>query len=305
MRMGAGWKWAAGALAAVHLTVLGAGFLAPYEAAEQHREAPLAPPGRLHLRGMRLYADEAMSGRAVPVRFFRGGKLFGVDAPGLYFPLGSDEFGRDLFSRLLYGGRVSLGVAALAAALSLGVGLAAGVTAGLVGGWADGVLMRAAELFLALPWLYLLLGVRAFLPLALEPAAAFGLMIALAGVLGWARPARIFRGLTLSLASEGYVEAARGFGAGRVYLARRHILPGLGGAIGTQAALLVPQYVLAEVTLSMFGLGINEPGLSWGTLLGAVRQPALVAMDPWVALPAVMLVPVFVLYSVCAKRLGA
>ncbi len=305
MRRGSGWKWAAGALAALHAAVLGAGFLAPYDAAEQHREAPLAPPGAIHFHGLRPYADDPVTGEPRELRFFVHRRLFGVDAPGLYFPLGSDEFGRDQFSRLLYGGRVSLGAAALATALSIGLGLVAGVASGLAGGWVDSVLMRVSELFLALPWLYLLLGVRAFLPLSMPPQRGFLLVIALAGLLGWARPARLFRGLTLSLAQAGHVEAARGFGASRFYLARRHIVPEMRGVIGTQAALVAPQYILAEVTLSMFGLGINEPGLSWGTLLDVVRQPALLTLDPWIALPALMLIPVFLLYSVCADALGS
>lgn len=304
MTRGGGWKWAAGVLAGLYAAVLGAGYLAPYDAAEQHREAPLVAPQAVHFEGGRLVVADAISGRKVAVRWFSGGHLFGVEAPAVYFPLGSDAFRRDQFSRMLYGGRISLMAAVLGALVSLGVGLAAGLLSALGPVWLDALLMRAGEVCLALPWLYLLLGVRAFLPLALEPDTVFVLFVLLAGMLGWARPARLFRGLGLSLKQSGYVEAARGFGASRWYVARRHMLGELKGVLGTQGALLVPQFLLAEVTLSMFGLGINEPGVSWGTMLDVVREPAMLAMHPWMALPAMLLAPVIFCFQLCADAMA-
>ncbi len=305
MNRGTAWKWAVGALAGLYVAVLGAGYLAPYDPAEQHRETPLVAPQAVHFENGRLFVEDPVSGRPVKLHLFSGGHLFGVVAPAVYFPLGSDAFGRDQFSRLRYGGRISLGAASLATRRSLGWGLGIGLASALGPVWLDALLMRASEVCLALPWLYLLLGVRAFLPLSLEPDAVFLLFVLLAGLLGWARPARLFRGLGLSLKHAGYVEAARGFGASRFYLARRHMLGELRGVLGTQAALLAPQFLLAEVTLSMFGLGINEPGVSWGTMLDVVRQPALLAMHPWIALPVLILVPIFLCFHVCADALAA
>ncbi len=304
MRAGAGWKLAAGVLAGLYAAVLGAGYLAPYDATEQHREAPLRAPAAMQFERGRLVVADAISGRKVAVHWFSGGHLFGVKAPALYFPLGSDEFGRDQFSRILYGGRISLMAALLGAMVSLGLGLAAGLMSALGPVWLDAVLMRLGEVCLALPWLYLLLGVRAFLTLDLSPEAVFVVFVVLAGMLGWARPARLFRGLGLSLKQAGYIEASRGFGASRWYVARRHMLSELRGGVGTQGALLVPQFLLAEVTLSLFGLGINEPGVSWGTMLDVVRQPAMLAMNPWLAMPVLVLVPVFLCFQVCADAMA-
>src|SRR6059058_3540698 len=113
--------------------------------------------------------------------------------------------------------------------------------------------MRLAELFLALPWLYLLFALRAFLPLAVGPLQAFFLIVAVLGMVGWARPARLVRGVVLSAKERDFVRAARGFGATDGYLLRRHILPETSSVLLTQAAILVPQFVLAEMTLSFLG----------------------------------------------------
>ncbi len=304
MRHPEGWKFAAGLLAVLYAAVLNAGFLAPYDPTEQHRDAALRAPQAVHLERGRLIVADVVSGQPVALHWFVGGRLFGVEPPALYFPLGSDEFGRDQFSRILYGGRISLFAAALGALLSLTLALTVGLLSALGPVWVDALLMGVAEVCLSLPWLYLLLGVRAFLPLALSPEAVFILFVVLAGMLGWARPARLFRGLGLSLKQAGYVEAARGFGASPWYLARRHVLGDLRAVLATQGALLVPQFLLAEVTLSMFGLGINEPAVSWGTMLDVVRRPALLAVDPSLALPVLVLVPVFLCFQICADALA-
>src|SRR5579872_1026888 len=153
-------------LVALHLAAVGAGLLAPYDYAEQHRDYPFAAPMRIHFSGPRPFVlDPNDPTRTWRIHFFTDGRLFGVDPPGVIFLLGSDAYGRDVLSRLLYGARISLFTGLLAACLALGLGLAMGTLAGYLGGWPDQVLMRAGELFLALPWLYLLLAMRAFLPL--------------------------------------------------------------------------------------------------------------------------------------------
>ena len=144
---------------------------------------------------------------------------------GAPFLLGTDGYGRDVFSRLLYGGQVSLATGLGAAFVSLFIGLGIGTVAGFYGGWADRILMRGGELFMALPWLYLLLAARAFLPLHIGAVEAFALLVLIIGGVGWVRPARLIRGVVLSARERGYVLAARGFGASDWYLVRRHILP--------------------------------------------------------------------------------
>src|ERR1017187_8924033 len=117
--------------------------------------------------------------RLYPIHFLVRGRLFGVAAPGVLFLCGSDGFGRDVFSRVLYGGQVSVLTGLVAAFLSLSLGLLSGTLAGFYGGWLDRLLMRSGELFLALPWLYLLLAVRAFLPLHISTTQAFFLLVAI------------------------------------------------------------------------------------------------------------------------------
>lgn len=232
-------------------------------------------------------------------------RLFGVDEPGRIFLMGSDDLGRDQFSRLLHGGQISLLSGLLATALALFLALLLGGTAGFYGGWFDEMVMRTAELFQALPWLYLLLAVRAALPLDVEPRQAFLLVIGVVGVVGWARPARLIRGVVLTARTRDYVLAARGFGASDGYLLVRHVLPDTASVLVTQAALLAPQYVLAEVTLSFFGLGIDEPVASWGNMLGLLQQYHVIASYWWVFLPAAALVPIFLGFYAAAALLGS
>ena len=201
-------------LAAIHAAVLFAGFLSPCDPETQHREYAFAPPELPRLADLRFFVRDP-AGRL---------HLFGT-MPRPLFLLGTDGFGRDQFSRLLHGGRVSLAAGLLAAALSLGAGWLLGALAGFYGRWADAAIMRAADVFLALPWLYLLFAVRAFLPLEMPPARAFLMIVAVIGLVGWARPARLVRGVVLSARERGYVLAARGFGASDAWLLRRHILP--------------------------------------------------------------------------------
>ena len=271
-------------LAVLHLAIVLAAWIAPYDYAQQHRDFPFAPPSRLHFRDAAgrfhlrpfIYGIAQDSpggeyredpGRVYPVDFFKGGRLFGVAQPGVLYLWGSDGLGRDVFSRVLYGGRISLLTGLVAALLSLALGLFCGTLAGFHGGWVDSLLMRGGELFLALPWLYLLLGVRAFLPLHISTTQAFFLLVAIIGTVGWVRPARIVRGVVLSARERGFVLAARGFGASAGYLMRRHILPLTWSVVLTQATVLIPRYVVAEVTLSFLGLGVSEPVPSWGNML--------------------------------------
>jgi peptide/nickel transport system permease protein len=280
--------------------------------------------GQFHLRPF-VYAQQLREGtfdeyvpdtsHPIPLRFFVTGAeykllglisarihFFGVDGPPAFL-LGSDAYGRDLFSRMLYGGQISLLAGLLATALALLSGLVIGSIAGFFGGWTDELLMRVAELFLALPWLYLLFAIRAFLPLAVSPIQAFFLVVALIGTVGWARPARLIRGVVLSAKERDYVRAARGFGASNTYLLRRHILPLTWSIVLTQAAILVPQYVLAEVTLSFLGLGVPEPASSWGNLLTSLQQYSVLTSYWWMYLPSLAMVPFFLGYLALASAL--
>lgn len=335
MKPASGKRAALGLLAAVHLAALAAGFLAPYSPVEQNRTMPYAPPtrvrfvdvdGRFHARPF-VYAIGEPDGvpgayvedhtRPYPIRFLVTGApyvlagavrgrmhLFGVEEPARLFLLGADGLGRDQLSRLLHGAQLSLVAGLLAAALSLGLGWVLGTIAGFYGGWVDAVVMRGAELFLALPWLYLLLAVRAALPLHMPPADAFLMIVLVIGIVDCGRPARLVRGVVLGARERNYVLAARGFGASDLYLVRRHIAPHTFGLVLTQAAVLVPQYVLAEVTLSFLGLGVSEPAPSWGNMLAALQQYHVLSSYWWMWVPGVALVPVFLAYFVLSEGMS-
>jgi len=321
-------------LAGFHLAVLFAGFFAPYGYATQNRETPYMPPsglhfvdahGKAHLRpfvhgwrddGSGSGALQEDSTRSYQLHFFVEGSpykvagvvgsrlhLFGVDEPGRVFLLGTDGFGRDQFSRFLYGGRVSLLAGLIAAALSVSLGLIVGALAGFYGGWIDEALMRSGELFLALPWLYMLFAVRSAMPLHINQWQVFLLLVSVMGLIGWARPARLVRGIVLSAKERNFVVAARGFGASDAYLIRRHVLPQASGVALTQITLLIPQYVLAEVTLTFLGLGVSEPMPSWGSLLSTLQQYYVLSSYWWMFLPAALLVPLFLTYYLAADAL--
>jgi peptide/nickel transport system permease protein len=319
-------------LAAVSLCLIFPEFLAPYDPAEQHRDYPYAPPmrlhwrddhGRFHLRpfvyGLQsdstadAYSEDRSREFAIgvvargPTRQWLGVvpisyRLLSVESPGALFLLGTDGLGRDQWSRLLYGGRVTLLAGLCAAGLALSVGILLGSLAGYLGGWVDAASMRLVELFLAMPWLYLLLAVRAFLPLRVSPLQSFAVIVFILGLVGWARPARILRGVVRSVREQEFVVAARSAGAGPWFILSRHVIPQAASVIRTQAALLIPQYMLAEVTLSYLGLGVSESVASWGNMLQSVQQLSALRHAPWLLAPAVLMIPVFWSFSVLADR---
>jgi|SRR5215472_2868696 len=313
-------------LVLLHATVIFPGFFAPYDPSEQDRKNPYLPPMRIHfldaqghfharpfvyplqLRQGSFDQSEGNTAKPVSLKFFvRGTRyqllgiipfrlhLFGTEDERVYL-LGSDSFGRDQLSRFFYGGQVSLFAGLLGAGITLLLGLCVGAIAGYYGGWTDALLMRFSELFLALPWLYLLFALRAFLPLSVGPLQAFFLIVAVIGAVGWARPARLVRGVVLSAKERDFVRAARGFGATDAYLLCRHILPETSSVLLTQATILVPQFVLAEMTLSFLGLGVPEPVPSWGNLLASLQQYSVLVTYWWMYLPALLIVPFFVGY---------
>jgi peptide/nickel transport system permease protein len=321
-------------LAAFQSFILCAGFFAPYDFATQDRERPFAPPTALHFIDTRgnvhirpVIYDLADSGQSVGVSptdsehpylvhiFVRGTPykiagvfasnmhLFGVEAPGHIFLMGSDAYGRDQFSRFLFGGQISMLAGLIAAFLSVSIGIIVGGIAGFYGGWVDELLMRGGELFLALPWLYLLFAVRAALPLHISQWEVFLLLVSVMGLIGWARPARLIRGVVLSAKQRNFVVAARGFGASDAYLLIRHVLPQTYGVLLTQMTLLIPQYVLAEVTLTFLGLGVGEPLPSWGSLLSSLQQYYVLSSYWWMFLPALFLIPLFLVFYTAADAL--
>lgn len=301
-------------LLALHGAIVCAGFLAPSDPAAQNRQLPFAPPtrlhwidnaGRFHMRpfvyGIQANVDgetyQEQYNERYPVRFFVSEQnrglalhLFGVDRPGRIFLLGTDEFGRDVFSRIVHGGRISIAAGLLATVIALCIGIALGAIAGMAGGTLDTGIMGLSELGLALSWFYLLLAVRAFLPLRTPPLETFFLVAGVLGLTGWARPARLIRAVVLSAKERAFVMSARGFGAGNFYIFRRHIVPQLLPLLLTQTMILIPQFIIAEVTLSFLGLGATEPLASWGNLLADLQQYRVLSSYWWLTAPVFALI---------------
>jgi peptide/nickel transport system permease protein len=326
--------WAIWFLLAIHAVIVLSGFFAPYGYDAQKREYPYAPParihfvdcfGKFHLRpfiyvpkedqdGLSRYQEDCS--QPARIKFFTRGDeysilgimhstrhLFGVRSPANLFLIGTDGFGRDQFSRLLYGGQVSLFAGFVAAAFSVITGLFLGGIAGMYGGRVDDVAMRVAEIFITVPWFYLLIAVRAFLPLQISPVTAFLLVVSVIGLVGWGRPARLVRGVVLSARERNFVLAARGFGGSNAYLLRKHLMPLTFGVVLTQMAVLIPQFILAEVILSFLGLGIGEPFPSWGNMLANAQQYHVLVSYWWMLLPGLAPVPVFLAYHLLAETL--
>jgi peptide/nickel transport system permease protein len=318
-------------LGAIHLVVLLAGFFSPYDFAKQDREASYAPPVRIHWVDREgqvvwhpfIYRLIQQTGRfeedtriPYPIQLLPQGSpykiagllawnrhLFGVNAPAHIWLMGTDSYGRDLLSRILYGGQISLFAGLVATLLTLILGVSLGTLAGFYGSWLDAVIMRCVDIFMALPWLYLLLALRAFLPLHIGPVEAFLVLVVVIGAVGWARPARLIRGVVLSARERSHILAARSFGAPDLYLLRRHILPETRDIVLTQAALLIPQYILAEVTLSFLGLGVGEPVPSWGSMLTSLQQYHVLVSKWWMFFPGLVLIPVFLSYGLMSNAL--
>jgi peptide/nickel transport system permease protein len=292
-------------IAVVVVVAAAAPLLAPHDPGTKYDDYLHAPPTPLHLRDanghwhwpffhpLRL-ADRLESryeedvSRAVPLTLFSRGVLVSEadERTGLWLPLGADSFGRDLLARILYGARISMGVALLAVFGSLLIGVTVGGAAGYFGGALDELLMRLAEFVVVLPTVYLVLALRAVLPLVLAPAQIFGLMAGIFMLVGWPYVARGVRGIVAVERHREYAEAARAAGAGHLRILFRQILPATAGHLGIQATLLLPAFILAEATLSFVGVGFFDPTPTWGTMLHDAANVSTLAQFPWMLAPA-------------------
>ena len=210
--------------------------------------------------------------------------FFGSPTGG-YFPLGTDQFGRDIFTRLLHGSRISLSVGLVGALITFSLGLLFGGIAGYFGGAVDTVMMRISELMMSFPSIYLLFILRAIFPPNLNSVQVYLLIIAILALIGWASLARIIRGMVLALKNEDYVLSAKIMGLSNLKIIIRHILPNTLSFVIIQATITIPGYILGESALSLLGLGITEPQSSWGLMLSVARNFRVMRDFPWVLVP--------------------
>ena len=196
--------------------------------------------------------------------------------PSRIHPFGTDAFGRDVLTRILHGGRVSLGVGFVARTISLMLGLLLGTVAGFFGGRTDSVVMRAADITFAFPTLLLLIAI-----MAVVTPGIMSLFVVL-GVVGWAAMARLVRAQVLSVKEREYVQAARAAGAGTLGLVVRHILPQCLAPLFVVYTLGLGMTIMAESSLSFLGLGVQSPDPSWGAMIS--RGVAFMRRAPWLTL---------------------
>lgn len=201
--------------------------------------------------------------------------------------LGTDELGRDVLSRILYGSRLSLAIGILPSVISLVIGIVLGLLAGYFGGWADYVIMRLADVMLSVPSLLLAMVVMYTLG-----SSTVNLFVALSMV-GWASVARVVRSQTLSLKESEYVEAAQSIGVSRFNIMRRHILPNCVPSLIVLFTLNVPAAILSESSLSFLGIGAQPPAASWGLMVNQSKQ--FLFTQPWLALAPCVAIMVVVL----------
>ena len=276
----------------------------------QFVDRSFAPPTRVHVRDAdgwhapfiyrqvlvdrvsRRYADD--QSQRVPLEWFTNGRLVSVDAAGgPLLWLGADSLGRDIWSRLWHGARLSFGVAIAGALGALVVGLLLGALAGAARGWPDVAVTSLADFVIVLPAVYLVLVLRSLMPVVLDAPVVFLLLTTLFAFAGGPHVARGVRAIVATERRRDYAEAALAIGAGRMRLLG-HLVPAAYGFLRVEFVLLVPALLIAESTISFLGLGFPEPQPSWGLMLKEASSVSAMQLAPWTLSPALLLF-VFVL----------
>lgn len=313
-------------LIVLHIFAIFADFFAPYSEVTTDRRRTHHAPTRVHIispegkltRPFIYGYDRVDTMRNIyeenhdvvyPIRFFvRGDKykvlgfesnlrLFGVDAPGKIYLFGADRYGRDIFSRLAYGGKRSLFIGIIGLAISMSIGLVYGGISGYFGGWVDNVMMRVAEVIISIPSFYLLLALSAVLPPSLGSTERFMMITVILAFISWAGLARVIRGMVLSIRQQDFVTAAEAVGCSQPRTILRHILPNTMSYIIVNATLGIPGFILSEAGLSLIGVGIQHPDASWGNMLSEALNLTSLTRYPWLLVPGFIIFITVLSYS--------
>jgi peptide/nickel transport system permease protein len=210
--------------------------------------------------------------------------------PSTMHPLGTDALGRDSLSRLLYGTRVSLLLAPAAALLSTVIAALLGSAAGVLGGWFERIVLALTDLSLALPWLFLLLTVRAMLPLDVSPMVSVTIAFLMMGLLGWQASVRVICAAARGIRDSDYLLLARSSGCKPARLLLGQVAPNLRPLFYAQFWISIPLFILTEANLSILGLGVMEPMPSWGNLMRGFEDFSTLAANPWRLAPLFLLI---------------
>ncbi len=254
-------KAAVGVLILVALCALFAPLLAPYDYSRQFRESPNA-------------------------------------AANSQFPMGTDDLGRDRFSRLIYATRISILLAPAAALVSVLLALLISAVAATRAAWPAHALSGFTALCMSLPWIFLFIILRALLPLNTQPVESILITFGLMGIAGWAWPARIFTASIREMTNSGWLVQARASGMGGRRIALVHAWPHLRAVAAAQFRALLPAYILSEASLGLLGLGVAEPLPSWGNLLAELQHPDRIQSNPWILAPLALLMIVMICLEV-------
>jgi peptide/nickel transport system permease protein len=304
-------------LALVILVAAAAPWLAPNPPAQVFDDLLYAPPTPIRFAPIPAIYPQRLVSRLerrfeqdrehpAALRWFSEGRLVTVPEAqgGPLLLLGADRFGRDTFSRLLYGARATLALAAVSTLLALAIGALIGGVAGYAGGTVDDLLSRFTDFVLVLPAMYVALALRAVMPLVLPPATVFVLLGGIFALLGWPIVARGVRAIIASERERDYAVASHALGATPSRILLRHLLPAAGGYLGVQATLLLPAFILAEATLSYVGLGFPETVPTWGTMLQEAANVSMLAEAPWMLAPAAAIFVVVLAVNLAVQGTG-
>ena len=309
-------------LLAIYLLAAFAGFFAVAGTFQRHPDHLFAPPSRVRLvhegrlqrpfvYGLRvgrhpetlapIYDDDTQ--QRYPIRFlvrsheYRLVGLFpsdlhfmGVDEPGYLFLFGTDSLGRDMYSRVLSGSRISLSIGLLGVTISFVLGSLLGGVSGYFGGAADMIVQRIIEFLQALPSIPLWMALAAAVPINWPPLRIYFMITVILSFVGWTELARVVRGKILQLRVEDYVMAASIAGARERSIITRHLLPGFTSYLIVSVTLAVPGMILGETALSFIGIGLRPPVVSWGVMLQQAQNVRTVALHPWLLIPALFVV---------------
>ncbi len=313
-----------------YFTAFTAEFIAPYSPTQIERLHVFAPPAKVRLfhegeikrpfiyalkrsrdpETARVSYQEDVT-KPLPIKFFVRGEdykfwglwkgdlhLFGVeDRRQKLNLLGTDALGRDLFSRLIHGGRVTLAAGLMGVFFAFVLGLFFGSISGYYGGMLDNAIQRLMEFIRSVPTIPLWMGLAAALPIVWDPLFVYVLITIILALIGWTSLARVVRGRFLSLREEDYVMAARLTGASEYRVMTRHMLPAMTSYIIAAMTLAVPEMILGETALSFLGLGLRPPVVSWGVLLQDAQNLRSISLAPWLLAPGVAVVLVVLAFN--------
>lgn len=310
-------------LIALYIMVIFAPFFSPYDP-QNRLQVPFMPPMGMHfidsqgnvqrpfVYGVEMETNketfrreyEEDTATIYPIKFFVHGDsyklwgifesdihLFGLESDeGLFMPFGSDKLGHDIFSQIIFGGRISLTIGLIGVFIITLIGLIVGGISGYVGGATDNVIQRTIEVTRSIPMIPLWMGLAAALPANWPQFKIFLAVVVIISLFGWTTLARVVRGKFISLREDDFIMAAKVSGANQFQIITRHMIPNFIGYILVNVTITIPSMILGETTLSFLGLGLRSPTISWGVLLRNAQGLQSISLYPWLLIPGAFVI---------------